>query len=202
MIGQIRGHLLDKRPPWLMVEAAGVGYEIEAPMTVFYGLPEPGAEVVLHTHLVVREDAQLLYGFADRFERELFRALIRISGVGPKLALSILSGMESDRLVMAIRQQDAAALVKIPGIGKKTAERLVIEMSDRLDKLDGAPADMPGAAPGAMAATDQPLQDAVAALEALGYKARDAADAVRRVATDEPTSSEALIRAALKALAR
>jgi Holliday junction DNA helicase RuvA len=202
MIGQIRGQLLDKRPPWLMVEAAGVGYEIEAPMTVFYGLPEPGAEVVLHTHMVVREDAQLLYGFSDRFERELFRALIRISGVGPKLALSILSGMESDRLVMAIRQQDAAALVKIPGIGKKTAERLVIEMSDRLDKLDGAPADLPGAVPGAGAAVDQPLQDAVAALEALGYKARDAADAVRRVATDEPTSSEALIRAALKALAR
>ena len=200
MIGQLRGRLLDKRPPWLMVEAAGVGYEVEAPMTVFYGLPDTGAEVTIHTHLVVREDAQLLFGFASRFERELFRALIRISGVGPKMALAILSGIEADRLVACIRAQDSSALVKVPGIGKKTAERLVIEMSDRLDRLDGVPAALPGLAPGSVAASGAEA-DAVAALESLGYKPRDAAAAVARI-SKEGLSSEEIIRQALKGLAR
>lgn len=201
MIGQIRGRLLDKRPPWLLVEAAGLGYEIEAPMTVFYDLPEVGTELVLHTHLVVREDAQLLFGFASRFERELFRALIKISGVGPKMGLAILSGIEAERLVDCIRHQDSSALVKVPGIGKKTAERLVIEMSDRLDRLDGVPAMAGGAGAGAGVITAGADADAVAALEALGYKPRDAAAAVARVAA-EGLSSEELIRQALKGLAR
>lgn len=200
MIGHIRGTLLDKRPPWLLVEAGGLGYEIEAPMTVFYELPEVGQEVTLFTHFVQREDAQLLFAFANRFERELFRALIRVNGVGPKLALAILSGMEAARLVRCIEQQDSSTLVKIPGVGKKTAERLLIEMSDRLARLDGGPAQLP----------DQPainppadaVQDAVAALESLGYRPRDAQAAVARVEDAEALGSEELIRRALKSLAR
>ena len=141
-----------------------------------------------------------IFGFASRFERELFRALIRISGVGPKMALAILSGIEADRLVACIRNQDSTALVKVPGIGKKTAERLVIEMSDRLDRLDGVPAVVPGLAPSARPAAGAEA-DAVAALESLGYKPRDAAAAVARVSA-EGLSSEDLIRQALKGLAR
>jgi len=139
MIGYLRGNLLEKRPPWLLLDVGGVGYEVEAPMTVFYELAEAGDSVQLYTHLVVREDAQLLYGFANRYERELFRALIKVNGVGPKMALAILSGIEAGRLAQCIEQQDVSALVKVPGVGKKTAERLVIEMSDRLAKLEGAP---------------------------------------------------------------
>lgn len=139
MIGQLRGTLLEKRPPVLLLDVNGVGYEVEAPMTVFYDLPDTGESLTLHTHFVVREDAQLLYGFADRYERELFRALIKVNGVGPKMALAILSGIEADRLAQCIHDQDTTSLVKVPGIGKKTAERLVIEMRDRLDKIDGGP---------------------------------------------------------------
>lgn len=197
MIGRLRGVLLEKRPPWLLVEAAGVGYEVEAPMTAFYNLPDAGQEVVLHTHLVVREDAQLLYAFMDRFERELFRALIRVNGVGPKMALAILSGMEAERLVRCIQDQDTSSLVRVPGIGKKTAERLVIEMRDRLERLEGSPP-MAGATPAS--AADTRVQDAVAALEALGYRPRDADQAVRRV-NDDQLGSEELIRRALKSLA-
>ena len=199
MIGRLRGVLLEKRPPWLLVEAAGVGYEVEAPMTAFYNRPEPGGELLLHTHLVVREDAQLLYGFVERFERELFRSLIRVNGVGPKMALAILSGIEAERLVSCIRDQDTSSLVRVPGIGKKTAERLVIEMRDRLSGLEGAPAVSATAA--SSLAGDTRVQDAVAALEALGYKPRDAEQAVARV-TEEGLASEELIRRALKSLAR
>lgn len=198
MIGRLRGSLIEKRPPWLLVEVAGVGYEVEAPMTAFYALPEAGHEVVLHTHLVVREDAQLLYGFAERFERELFRALIRVNGVGPKMALAILSGMEAQRLVECIRDNDSSSLVRVPGIGKKTAERLLIEIGDRLDKIEGAP---DGGGPGRPAmAVDSRVQDAVAALEALGYRAKDAERAVARV-NEAELASEELIRRALKSLA-
>ena len=201
MIGQLHGTLLEKRAPWLLLDVAGVGYELEAPMTVFYQLPEPGEQVLLHTHFVVREDAQLLYGFASRFERELFRALIRVNGVGPKLALAILSGMEAERLVRCIELQDASTLVKIPGVGKKTAERLLIEMSDRLAKLDGASRT---AAPGKVAAPlpADAISDAVAALESLGYRPRDAQAAVARITDADALSSEMLIRQALKSLAR
>lgn len=200
MIGQLCGKLIDKRAPWLLIDVAGVGYEVEAPMTVFYQLPEIGAELKLHTHFVVREDAQLLYGFASRFERELFRALIKVNGVGPKMALAILSGMEAERLVRCIELQDSTTLVKIPGVGKKTAERLLIEMSDRLAKLDGVPAALPGLTAISMPA--DAVADAVAALESLGYRPRDAQAAVAKVADVDSMTSEQLIRQALKGLAR
>lgn len=200
MIGQLRGKLLDKRAPWLLLDVNGVGYELEAPMTVFYQLPDIGVELQLYTHFVVREDAQLLYGFASRFERELFRALIKVNGVGPKMALAILSGMEAERLVRCIELQDTTTLVKIPGVGKKTAERLLIEMSDRLGKLDGVPASLPGLA--SIAMPDDAVTDAVAALESLGYRPKDAQAAVAKVTGAESMTSEQLIRQALKGLAR
>jgi len=200
MIGQLRGTLLEKRPPVLLLDVGGVGYEVEAPMTVFYDLPDAGAELTLHTHFVVREDAQLLYGFADRYERELFRALIKVNGVGPKMALAILSGIEADRLARCIQDQDTPSLVKVPGIGKKTAERLVIEMSDRLDKIDGGPVSLPGRVDTRQ--PDDARSDAIAALEALGYRNKDAAAAVAKAADEDGLSSEQLIRKALKSLAR
>lgn len=199
MIGRLRGLLLEKRPPWLVLEAGGVGYEVEAPMTVFYALPEPGAEILLHTHLVVREDAQLLYGFRDRFERELFRALLRVNGVGPRMALGILSGIEATRLAACIREQDSGALVKIPGVGRKTAERLVMEMADRLERLDGVPA-ASGAAPAAAMTGTSAVTDALAALEALGYRSRDAERALAGL--EDGLASEELIRRALQSLAK
>lgn len=200
MIGQLSGILIEKRPPRLLLDVHGVGYEVEAPMTVFYDLPDTGAELTLHTHFVVREDAQLLFGFASRYERELFRSLIKVNGVGPKMALAILSGIEADRLAACIRDQDTTSLVKVPGIGKKTAERLVIEMSDRLDKLEGAPTALPG--PVALDAAPDARADAIAALEALGYRNKEAAAAVGRAADDGDHGSEELIRRALRTLAR
>ncbi|MCC1496440.1 Holliday junction branch migration protein RuvA [Alcanivorax sp. 1008] len=200
MIGQLSGKLLDKRAPWLLIDVGGVGYEVEAPMTVFYQLPDIGANLQLYTHFVVREDAQLLYGFASRFERELFRALVKVNGVGPKMALAILSGMEAERLVRCIESQDSSTLIKIPGVGKKTAERLLIEMSDRLGKLDGAPVSLPGLASVAM--PSDAVSDAVAALESLGYRPKDAQAAVAKVADMDSMTSEQLIRQALKGLAR
>ena len=200
MIGFLRGTLMDKRPPWLLLDVGGVGYELEAPMTVFYELGEVGQEASFYTHFVVREDAQLLYAFASRYERELFRALIKVNGVGPKMALAILSGMEAARLVRCIEQQDITSLVKVPGVGKKTAERLVIEMSDRLAKLDGGSMLVTGQAPVDLPA--DAVQDAVAALESLGYRSRDAHTAVAKIDGAEGMSSEELIRQALKSLAR
>lgn len=200
MIGQLRGKLLDKRAPWLLLDVGGVGYEVEAPMTVFYQLPDIGTDLQLYTHFVVREDAQLLYGFSSRFERELFRALIKVNGVGPKMALAILSGMEAERLVRCIELQDATTLVRIPGVGKKTAERLLIEMSDRLAKLDGLPANLPGQK--SIAMPSDALADALAALESLGYRPKDAQAAVAKIADADSLTSEQLIRLALKGLAR
>lgn len=206
MIGRLRGTLLEARPPWLLVEAGGVGYQVEAPMTAFYQQTAPGEQIILHTHMVVREDAQLLYGFIDRFERELFRALIKVNGVGPKMALAILSGIEAERLVRCIEEQDTSSLVRVPGIGKKTAERLVIEMRDRLDRLEGAPVQMPGKV--AVAPASQVQADAIAALEALGYRGKDAEQAVGRVAAELDEAERAsldsaeLIRRTLRQLAR
>lgn len=198
MIALLRGRLLEKRAPWLLLDVAGVGYEVEAPMSVFYDLPELGQELSLQVHQVVREDALLLYGFGDRFERDLFRALIRINGVGPKLALALLSGIEAKRLVRCIELEDAASLVKIPGVGKKTAERLVIEMSDRLSKLEGAPLSVGDKTqPRELA----PEDDAIAALEALGYKSRDALAAISAVPERAGLATEVLIRQALQRLA-
>ena len=196
MIGRLRGRIISKQPPMLLIEVGGVGYEVEAPMSTFYQLPETDAEVLLHTHLIVREDAQLLCGFASEGERQLFRNLIKINGVGAKLALAILSGMSALEFTRCIREEDSAALVRLPGVGRKTAERLIIEMRDRL----------PQPASGAEAGTTESLKTAGAdadsearhALEALGYKPAEAQRMVQKVAA-EGLSSEETIRAALKA---
>ncbi|HLW74285.1 MAG TPA: Holliday junction branch migration protein RuvA, partial [Gammaproteobacteria bacterium] len=159
MIGFLRGLILRKQPPHLLIDVHGVGYEVEAPMSTFYNLPEAGAEVTLFTHLVVREDAQVLFAFGSEAERRFFRSLIRVNGVGPKLALTILSGISVDGFVRCVRENDTAALTRLPGIGKKTAERLVVEMRDRLDDVG---------APRAAGASAHPRDEALSALVSLG----------------------------------
>jgi len=201
MIGRLRGEMVYKRPPFLMVEVNGVGYELEAPMSTFYDLPDQGQSVLLFTHLAVRDDAHILYGFGSESERALFRTLLRVSGVGAKMALAILSGMSAEEFSRCVQNDDAAALIRLPGIGKRTAERLIVEMRDRLDRLDlgsgGASSLVP--APGG-ASLDTPVSDAVGALIALGYKPSEASRMVRTV-DGEGLSSEEIIRAALKATA-
>lgn len=195
MIAYLRGRLLEKRPPAVVIDVQGVGYELEAPMTTFYELPDAGSEVVLHTHMVVREDAQLLYGFADTQQRDLFRSLLRISGVGPRVALAILSSLSTRDFLHCVAEDDLARLTKVPGIGRKTAQRLLVEMRDRIALT--APADVSTAG---AAADASPVQDAVSALISLGYKPVDASRAVRQVNGTE-LSSEDLIRQALRSLA-
>lgn len=200
MIGRISGTLIEKQSPELLVDVNGIGYEVLAPMTTIYQLPELGQQVSLHTHFVVREDAQLLFGFADKQQRALFRALIKVSGVGPKLALAILSGIEAQSFVRSIHDGDTATLVRIPGIGKKTAERLVVEMKDRLKEwqVDSDLPLMAAANPQPMG-QDQWIQEAEGALIALGYKPTEAAKAISAI--KEPISSaEDLIRLALKGM--
>lgn len=193
MIGRLRGTLVAKQPPQVLVEAGGVGYELDVPMSTLYALPALGAEVTLLTHLVVREDAQLLYGFASERERATFRELLRISGVGPKVALAVLSGLSTDDLARAVAMQDTALLTRVPGVGKKTAERLLLELKGRLaDALPGS------GGPGAVASGT--AADVLAALVALGYNEREAIAAVKTLA--DGVSVEEGIRAALKALAR
>lgn len=165
MIGRLAGRLLLKQPPMLLIDVNGVGYEVEAPMSTFYKLPAAGETVALHTHLTVREDAHLLFGFATATEKALFRELIRISGVGPKLALAILSGMGVDEFWNTVRAGDAVRLTKLPGVGRKTADRLIVEMRDRADKSE-----LPSPLPGAGGGEATPLQEARHALAALGYK--------------------------------
>lgn len=201
MIGRLRGRILEKHAPELLLDVNGVGYEVLAPMTTFYRLGAGDGEVTLHTHLVVREDAHLLFGFATREERTLFRELIKVNGVGPKLALGILSGIEGEAFVRCVQDGDVATLTRIPGIGKKTAERLVIEMRDRI-KLLGEVELKGGQATFISAAPATPEQDARGALEALGYKPAEAAKAVAAVNKEAGLSSEELIRRALKSLAR
>lgn len=193
MIGFLRGTILRKQPPHLLIDVHGVGYEVEAPMSTFYDLPEAGAEVMLFTHLVVREDAQVLFGFGSEAERHFFRSLIRVNGVGPKLALTILSGISLDGFVRSVRENDTAALTRLPGIGKKTAERLVVEMRDRLED-----AGVPGAATGV---TAHPRDEALSALVSLGYKPQEAAQMLRNI-KDENLSSEEFIRRALQGALR
>lgn len=201
MIGRLRGRVVAKQAPELLLEVGGVGYEVLAPMTTFYRLGAMGEEVVLHTHLVVREDAHLLFGFATAEERTLFRELIKVNGIGPKLALAILSGIEGEAFVRCVQDGDTATLTRIPGVGKKTAERLVVEMRDRL-KAIGEVAVKGGAPSFITAAPSTPAQDAQSALEALGYKPAEAARAVAAVAREEGLRSEELIRRALKSLAK
>jgi Holliday junction DNA helicase RuvA len=197
MIGLLRGTILDKRPPHLLLEVQGVGYELEAPMTTFYELPATGGVVTLYTHLAVREDAHLLYGFAKDTDRDLFRHLLRVNGVGARLALTILSGMDAGAFAGCIRAGDTAALVRLPGVGRKTAERLVVEMRDRLDGLAGIPLARAGIAAAARPPAS-PLEDAVTALIGLGYKPQEASRMVRAIDTAE-LGSEEIIRAALQA---
>ncbi|MBU3672991.1 MAG: Holliday junction branch migration protein RuvA [Sinobacteraceae bacterium] len=190
MIGSLRGRLVSKAPPQLLLEVGGVGYELEAPMSTFYGLPAVGEEVRLLTHLVVREDAHVLYGFASDAERQLFRSLLKVTGVGPKMALGILSGTSVEGFAACVTLQDATALTRIPGIGRKTAERLIIEMRDRLAT--------PAPAAGLGVATSTGAEgEAFAALVALGYKPAEASRLLKS-AGGEATSTEELIRRALQ----
>ena len=200
MIGRLRGKVLEKHAPELLLDVNGVGYELLAPMTTFYRLGD-GNDVVLHTHLVVREDAHLLFAFYTREERTLFRELIKVNGVGPKLALAILSGIEGEAFVRCVQDGDVATLTRIPGVGKKTAERLVVEMRDRLKVLGEV--ELRGGQPTFItAAPATPAQDAQSALESLGYKPAEAAKAVAAANREEGLSSEELIRRALKSLAK
>lgn len=202
MIGRLHGILLTKKPPELLLDVHGVGYELSAPMSTFYQLPETGASVTLHTHLVVREDAQLLYGFASDAERQLFRALLKVSGVGPKVALAILSGMAVDDFVRCVRNDDTAQLVRVPGIGKKTAERLVIEMRDRVVNLDGGnSAELPSKTPGLPIGKSNAMKDAIEALISLGYSPPEASRMVNTVDAAD-LSSEKIIRAALQTMVK
>ena len=198
MIGRLSGVLLEKQAPDLLLDVQGVGYEVQVSLTTFFELPNTGEPVTLYTHFVVRDDAQLLYGFSEQRERELFRTLIKVNGVGPKMALAILSGMNADEFVRCVQSNDAAALVRLPGVGKKTAERLIIEMRDRL-KDWGVDADAPAAQQAAP--TVSVSEEAESALIALGYKPQEAARMISAAAkeTDNP-SCEALIRLALKKL--
>lgn len=195
MIGFLRGRLIARHPPQLLIDVQGVGYELDAPMTTFYELPENGSEIMLYTHLAVREDAHTLYGFAKLAERGLFRNLIKINGVGPRLALAILSTMSAEAFIQCINLADSAALTRIPGIGKKTAERLVIELRDRLANSDSEVA--VAVVPGGDGRPADAVEEAVSALIALGYKPQEASRMVRDIEI-QSLSSEEIIRQALQ----
>jgi len=201
MIGFLRGKLVLKAPPVLVLDVQGVGYEVEAPMTTFYDLPALGAEIKLHTHLVVREDAHILFGFSTEADRLMFRTLIKVNGVGPKLALTILSGQSAEEFHRCIHNNDTQALVRLPGVGKKTAERLIIEMRDRLPGLDEPVA--AGSDPAGLnaQAVNNPRQEAISALCALGYKPLDASRMVQNISA-ENKSCEDIIRQALQGAIR
>lgn len=214
MIGRLNGILLEKQPPEVLIECAGVGYEVTLPMTSFYALPEIEQTAIIYTHFVVREDAQLLYGFANKTERKLFRLLIKVNGVGPKLALAILSGMSADQFVSAVMQDNVAAIIKIPGVGKKTAERLLIEIRDKIKEWQAAGSAIDGldsvatpftdsvAPDGAISKTFVTIdakQEAITALVALGYTQAQANKAVSGI-YDTSHNSEQLIRNALKSM--
>ncbi|MFT6195121.1 MAG: Holliday junction DNA helicase RuvA [Cognaticolwellia sp.] len=204
MIGRLRGILIEKMAPEILIECNGVGYEVTMPMTSIYALGEVNQEATLYTHFVVREDAQLLYGFANKVERKLFRLLIKVNGVGPKLGLAILSGMSADQFVSCVIHDDLTTIVKIPGVGKKTAERLLIEMRDRLnnwqtDSSDALVHMMPTDVNQANAFISDSKSDAINALVSLGYSQLQADKAVKSVFHPDK-SSEDLIRGALKAM--
>jgi len=204
VIGRLRGTLIEKLAPDILIECHGIGYEVTMPMTSIYALPEIEQEAIIYTHFVVREDAQLLYGFANKIERKLFRLLIKVNGVGPKLALAILSGMSADQFVSCVMHDDVSTIVKIPGVGKKTAERLLIEMRDRLKDW--------GASIATPATDAMPIQlvhentlindakgDAINALISLGYS-QSQADKALKIVYREGMSSEDLIRDSLKSM--
>ncbi len=197
MIGRIAGNLIYSQPPHMMVDCNGVGYEIEAPLTVFYDLPPPGKPVVVFTHLVVRDDAHLLFGFSSIAQRAMFRELIKVSGVGAKMAITILSGISADEFSVIISDGDVAALTRLPGIGKKTAERLIVEMKDRVAKLPGDTGSSSGTGSSG-APTSSSKGQAIEALESLGFKNSDAQKMVKSASGE---TVEEIIREALKAIA-
>lgn len=200
MIGRLKGQILDKQPPYLLIDVNGVGYEVFAPMSTFYLLPSSG-DVVLHTHLSISENSQQLFGFASLKERSLFKLLIKVSGVGPKMALAVLSSMEPDEVVRAIANSDVIALTRIPGVGKKTAERLVIETRDRLKEWQ-VPTDTKVSEQSELTkSSDAIVRDAESAMVALGYKPAEATKAIALVAKQQGiTKSEELIRLALRSM--
>ena len=196
MIGRLQGTVLHKQAPDLLLDVQGVGYEVLVSLSTFFAVPAVGESVVLHTHFVVREDAQLLFGFSELAERALFRHLIKVNGVGPKMALAILSGMSASEFAQSVLNNDVATLVKLPGVGKKTAERLVIEMRDRVGDIDATNAT------GVAVSAKPPgiAEEAESALIALGYKPQGATKMVSRAISDDISSPEQLIRAALKSM--
>ncbi len=206
MIGRLRGIIVEKQAPDLLLEVGGVGYEVQLPLTSFYNLPAIGQEAIIYTHFVVREDAQLLYGFSSTAERSLFRQLIKANGIGPKMALTILSGLTANQFVRCVQHDDISTLVKLPGVGKKTAERLLVEMRDRLkdwglsvvtpvtDHLVLGDDEVTS-----FELKESPEQDAISALQSLGYSASQAQAAVKKVFKQD-LSSEQLIKAALKSM--
>jgi Holliday junction DNA helicase RuvA len=201
MIGFLRGILVHKAPPFLVLDVQGVGYEVEAPMTTFYDLPALNQEIKLHTHLVVREDAHILFGFSAEAERSLFRTLIKVNGVGPKLALTILSGQSAEEFHRCIHDNDIQALVRLPGVGKKTAERLVIEMRDRLPNLGDAVITDAAILGSVARLVGNPKQEAVNALCSLGYKPLDASKMVQNISAEGKTCED-IIRQALQGALR
>ena len=195
MIGRLKGILIHKAPPWLVVDVGGVGYELEAPMSTFYDLPDVGREVFLFTHYAQKEDSVSLYGFLRESERRLFRDVQKVSGIGAKIALAVLSGASVDEFARLVQASDVTALTRIPGIGKKTAERMVVELRDRAADFAGGPASSSPGLPGA------PLAEAITALQALGYKPAEADRMARKVAADGDVA-EAIIRKALQSALR
>lgn len=198
MIGRIRGTLLEKTPPYILVDVQGVGYELEAPVSTFARLPDIGQLVTLHTHLIVREDAHVLCGFVSEDERRLFRLLIKVNSVGAKLALGILSGISANDFIRCVQEKNTAALTRLPGVGKKTAERLIIEMRDRLADIElPATLNVTGNEIVTGAANDT-TRDVISALVSLGYKPQEASRLLQSVDTDGQ-DMQAILRAALKA---
>lgn len=195
MIGLLRGRILLKQPPHLLLDVNGVGYEVQAPMSTFYALPAGDESITLYTHLMVREDAHTLYGFFHQNDRELFRTLLRVNGVGGKMALAILSGMSTDEFSMSIHAGDVAGLTRLPGVGKKTAERLIVEMRDKLEKQEAT--ELPRASAGGANTAGSSDADAVSALVSLGYRPNDASKMVRAV-YEENMGTEEIIKLALQ----
>ena len=196
MIGRLTGKLAAKQPPWLLIDVGGIGYEVEAPMSTIFDLPETGRDVTVLVHYAAKEDTVALYAFLRESERTLFRALLKVSGIGAKTALSVLSGVSTEEFARLVQSSDVQSLTRIPGIGKKTAERIVVELRDR---VDGMPLAVSGS--GALAAPKDPQTEAISALQQLGYKPVEASRLVKEVAASGD-DAEALIRKALKAALR
>jgi Holliday junction DNA helicase RuvA len=199
MIARLAGTLIHKLPPLMVIDVAGVGYEVEAPLSVFYDLPETGQAVVILTHLSIKDDSHTLYGFSSEAQRTVFRQLLKISGIGAKLALTILSGASSEELARYVAEEDSAALTRLPGIGKKTAERIIIELRDKLDVIPiGAASTGPGSGPSAPASA---VSEAITALNALGYRPQESSSMVRAVAEPDMTVED-IVRLALQSMVK